>query len=227
MLKKIFAFTLFLGFCIYLNAQSKSLSPFHAIKAATGLNVQLVKGDAPKAEYTILKGNAEDLYIEVENGELIVKLKSKNGKWNRSETKANITIYYTNLNAIDCSSGAYVYTDQAITSDKMEIETSSGSKCKIILQCNEVIANSSSGSSMTLEGKSKTATFDASSGSKISASSLEVNIAEADVSSGANISLNAAKKLKADASSGGSIKYKGKPDDVNINSGMSGSISSF
>lgn len=227
MLKKIFALSFLLAFALYLQAQTKSLAPFHTIKTATGIQVELVKGESPKAEYTILKGSAEDLFIEVENGELSVKYKSKNGKWNRTNTKAKVTIYYTSLSSIACSSGSSLSSEEAIVTDKMEIEASSGSKCNIKLESTNILVSCSSGSSITLEGSGGAAKYSASSGSKISASNFQVNSADANVSSGANVSLNASKNLKADASSGGSIKYRGKPENININSGMSGSISSF
>ncbi len=87
--------------------------------------------------------------------------------------------------------------------------------------------NTSSGSSVTIDGTTTNAVYDSSSGARIDAKFLIASIADADVSSGGNISLHATKKLKADASSGGSIKYKGNPASKNIDSGMSGSISSF
>lgn len=227
MYKHFISLSVFILANLYLQGQTKNLEQFHAIKTATGIQVELKKGDTPMAEYTIIKGRAEDLHIEVVNGELTVKYKSKVGKWNRTDTKAKVVVYYTHLSSISSSSGSHLSSDDYIVSDEMEVSASSGSKCNIKLQSSGVKVNCSSGSNITIEGSSNTASFNASSGSKINASYLTVAIADAGVSSGANISINASKKLKADASSGGSIKYKGKPESINIDSGMSGSITSF
>ena len=227
MSKSIFLNLLLILFCTSLIAQTKSLSNFDAIKTAGSVDVTLMKGSTPRAEYTIQKGKAEDLFLEVDNNVLVVKIKSKKSSWNRSETKAKITIYYTELASIECEAGSSLYSESEIVTENMSIETSSGANCNIKLQCSNVILNSSSGSKISLNGKVSSAKYDASSGSKINAVSLTASTGDATASSGASISLHAIKKLKADASSGGSIKYKGKPENVNIDSGKSGSISSF
>jgi len=222
--------SIFFSMCLitFVNAQSKSLSEFSSISTSGSVQVELVKGSSPKAEYTIIKGNEDDLFIDVKNNELIVKIKSKNTMWNRSETKAKVTVYYSGtLKGIDCSAGSSLKSESEITTSEMEIEVSSGANCSIILKSDDVNVSASSGAKVSVNGTGTNVIYDASSGSKIDAVNFIASKADADVSSGASISLHATKKLKADASSGGSIKYKGNPESTNIDSGMSGSIRSY
>lgn len=216
--------TLIVNFCI---AQTKSLSAFNSIHTSGNVQVTLVKSDENKVEYTITKGRESDLIIDVEGQNLNVKIKTFKSFINRSETKANVTIYYKNLSAIDCSAGSSVSSKETITSDAFAIETSSGSKCSVSIKSKDISASSSSGSSLNINGSSNNATFDASSGARISASEFQTTNATADASSGASIKLFASKKLTADASSGGSIQYKGKPESLNVDTSALGSISSF
>ncbi|MBC7885073.1 MAG: DUF2807 domain-containing protein [Saprospiraceae bacterium] len=207
--------------------QSKTLPSFTSISTSGSVKVELVKGDQSKAEYTIVKGSADDLIIEVTGGELDVKIKSKNSFWNRSETKANVTVYYQTLNEIDCSAGSSISSNSEIKASVMDIDASSGAKCQVKVQSDGIKVSTSSGSKVTVSGTTGSATYDASSGARIDAVNLVASDADADVSSGGSISLFASKKLKAEASSGGNIKYRGNPASTNIDSGMSGSISSF
>jgi uncharacterized ferredoxin-like protein len=219
---------LLVGFISVLSiGQSKTLSAFTSIATSGSVSVELIKGSAPKAEYTILKGNEEDLFIEVKNGELSVKIKSKNKKWNNSGTKASVKIYYQSLTKIDCSAGSSISAYSEIDATSMEIEASSGSSCQIKINTKDLKVDASSGTSVTVSGTSKVAGYDASSGAKINAAANESEIVDADVSSGASISAHATKSITADASSGGSIKYKGNPERKNINAGMSGSVNTF
>lgn len=222
------AFTI-VSLCISLSVaigQSKSLPSFTAISTSGSVQVELIKSNETKAEYTILKGKVEDLDIHVANNELVVKIKNKM-KFSGSNTKAKVTVYYTTLSSIDCSAGSSVSTNQHINSTNMKVETSSGAKCQLLVKCTDLTLDSSSGSTISVNGSAHTANYDASSGASINASSLTADNAVADASSGASIKLYALKKLSADASSGGSIKYKGKPENVNVESGISGSVSSF
>ena len=208
-----------------LMAQSKNLPSFTSLSTGGNVQVTLIKSNTTKADYTILKGSESDLLIEVVGNELKVKTKSK---WNGTNTKAKVDVYYSTLTKIDCAAGSSVYSAEVIKNEMMTINTSSGANCNLKVESEALDVKSSSGASIELSGNTQNVSYSASSGSSIDAAMLKANIADADVSSGANIKLYAVKKLTGDASSGGSIKYKGKPESVNLDSGRSGgSIKSF
>ncbi len=208
-------------------AQSKSLPAFTSVSTGGSVNVELIKGDSPKAEYTIQKGNVEDLFIEVKDGELTIKIKSKNKKWSGSGTKAMVKVYYMELSKIDCATGSSISSYSELDASSMEIEASSGANCQLKLTSKDLKVNASSGSKVSISGTSIKASYDASSGAKIDAAANESESVNVEASSGANVMVHASKKITADASSGGIIKYKGNPESKNINAGMSGSINSF
>jgi hypothetical protein len=208
-----------------LVGQTINLAPFTSLSTGGNVQVTLIKSNTTKADYTILKGSESDLLIEVAGNELKVKTKSK---WNGSSTKAKVDVYYSTLSSINCAAGSSVYSADVLNNNVMSINTSSGASCNLKVENETLAVKSSSGASMELSGNAQNVSYSASSGSSINAAMLKANIADADVSSGANIKLYAVKKLKGDASSGGSIKYKGKPESVNLDSGRSGgSIKSF
>lgn len=222
--KFIFSSLMFLAVNCMI-AQSVNLPSFTSLSTGGSVQVTLIKSNTTKADYTILKGNESELLIEVVDNELKVKIKSK---WNGSNTKAKVDVYYSTLSNINCAAGSSVYAAEAINNDIMAINTSSGASCNLKVKSETLTVKSSSGASLDLSGSTQNVSYSASSGSSINAAALIANIADADVSSGANIKLHAVKKLKGDASSGGSIKYKGKPESVNLDSGRSGgSIKSF
>jgi hypothetical protein len=208
-----------------LVGQTINLPTFTSLSTGGNVQVTLIKSNTTKAEYTILKGSESDLLIEVVDNELKVKTKSK---WNGSSTKAKVDVYYSTLSRVNCAAGSSVYSADVLNNDALSINMSSGASCNLKVENETLAVKSSSGASIELSGNTQNVSYSASSGSSINAVMLKANLAEADVSSGANIKLYAIKKLKGDASSGGSIKYKGKPESVNLDSGRSGgSIKSF
>lgn len=216
-----------LGIACLTQAQSKTLPSFSAISTSGNVQVELVKGSTSKADYTIIKGNEDDLYIDVKDEKLIVKIKSQLNFWNSANTKAKVTVYYQHLNSIDCAAGSSVKSVSEIVADHMDIGSSSGANCSVMLKSKDVDVDSSSGSKVTVSGVTTSVSYDAASGARIDATNLLATEAIAEVSSGASISLYASNILKADASSGGSIKYKGDPEKTNLQSGISGSIRSY
>ena len=207
---------------ISLGAQTRQIGDFTGIKVSTSVSVKLVKADAPKIEYKMIKGDESSLITEVKGKNLIVKTKSKFGGYNNAQAK--VIVYYTKLDDISVSAGASVKCDDPIRAQDMDIDVSSGSSADIEVIAKTIDAEASSGASLKLEGSAKKAEYDASRGSTINAKMMICDYVNADVSTGATIKAHVNKKLNAEASSGGSIRYTGDAEDNNIDKGWSGQI---
>lgn len=226
-MKKLIYSIFVLSICVLgLNAQSKNLEDFSYLSTNGDVKVTLRKGN-PRAEYRIINGNADGLTIEIRGSELVVKTESNYKFWKKDRTKAEVTVYYNHLSGIDCSAGSRVIADETIAAERFEVESSSGSSCTVPVEAGDLKADVSSGGKITLSGKSQSAAFDASSGGNIEADELITSVSDAEVSSGASIDLFVTKELKANASSGGSIRYRGSPTRTDLNSSVAGSIKSY
>lgn len=210
-------------FTVSISAQSRQIGNFTGLEVSTNVSVKLVKADAPSIEYKMLKGDESRLITKVKGNNLVVKIKTKFG--GRNDAKAKVIVYYTELNDISVSSGASLKCEDPIKTRDMDIDVSSGASADIEIITQEIDADVSSGAALKLEGSARNGQFDASSGATLNANTLICDYVDADVSSGARIKVHANKKLKADASSGGSIKYTGDADDTKIDKGWSGQIS--
>ncbi len=214
-------FALFLT--VSINAQTRQIGNFTGIRASTNVSVKLVKSDSPSIEYKMIKGDESTLITEVKGSNLIIKTKSRFGRNNNS--KAKVIVYYTELNDISVSASATVKSDEPIITDDMDINVSSAASADIEVIAESIDIDVSSAGTLKLEGRATKADYDASSGASINAKMMICDYVSADVSSGAKVSVHVNKKLNADASSGGSIKYKGDADDTRIDKGWSGQIS--
>lgn len=200
-----------------LSAQTRSLGDFNEVSVSGSVTARLVQSNETKVDIKMIKGSIDDLITEVKGGDLTVKFKKD--MFGNSKKEAKVTIYYKALNEIDASAGCSVGSDEVVSSSSLDIEASSGSTINLEVEGEMVNVDASSGSNIKLKGSSKKTDMEASSGSSINAKMLDADEAKADVSSGASISLVANKSLEADASSGGSIKYKGDPKHTDIDSG--------
>ncbi len=200
-----------------LMAQSQDLSPFDAISVSGSLNVTLVNADKNSLDLDMVKGDADKVITIIKGNELVLKIKNNWGMGNK--VKANITVYHDGISNIDVSAGAYVHTDDTIQSDNMSVEVSSGAKCNATIAAQSLDVDISSGASSTLKGKSTKQSVEVSSGASYNGQDMESNETSVDVSSGASAKVWANEKINAEASSGGSIKYKGDPTTSNIEVG--------
>ena len=102
------------------------------------------------------------------------------------------------------------------------MEASSGTSVKVEVNSRSFVFKGSSGSDTSLEGEAGTATFDISSGAVCKGEDFQAKQVEAESTSGSSLSVNVTDKLKAKASSGGTIRYRGNPEITSDISKMSG-----
>ncbi len=218
-----FAIIAFVLSSIFVIGQTRDVGNFNAVHASTSVVVTLVKASSPSVEFTMKKGNPEQLITKVKNGTLYVKMKSGSDNWNNT-TKADVTVYYTELDAIKASAGCTLTSDNTIKAREMDIGISSGSTAKLDIEATDVEVEVSSGATLILKGEAKKGNFEASSGATLNAYYFVTQDADVEANSGASLSIHVDDTLDAEASSGASISYTGDVKNKNIDAGWSGRI---
>lgn len=211
-------------FSSQLVSQSRDVGNFTGIHASSSVSVTLVKANAAKIEFEMIKGSAEDLVTKVKDGTLIVKTKSNKLSWGNS-AQAKVTVYYTELDEISARSGCSLKSDNTIVADDMEINVSSGSSAKLDVDANSIEVEVSSGSTLKLKGEANKGSFEARSGSTLNAYYFETEKADVEARSGSSLSIHVDDSIKGEASSGSSIKYTGSASNADIETDRSASVS--
>lgn len=201
--------------------QSRTVSSdFDEISVSHGIEVRLTISDVPSLSLEADE-NLHDLIItEVEDG--VLRIYSEKNIWSAKSRK--IYLSTSNIVKIKASSGSNVISENTISTDELEVNTSSGADVNLTVDVSNLTCNTSSGSVAKLKGATGSFNASSSSGSDIKADELTAKTCIANVSSGANISVFVTEKLDANASSGGDIKYFGDPEHVEKNSSSGGKI---
>ena len=195
-------------------------SEFDAISVSHGIEVRLTMSDSNSLSIEADE-NLHDLIItEVEDG--VLRIYSEKNIWSAKSKKVYLTA--SDIVKIKATSGANVRSENTISADEFDVRTSSGANVRLMLDVSDLICNTSSGSDARLKGTTGSFMANSSSGSNIRAKELISKSCNADVSSGANISVNVTGTLEANASSGGGIRYSGNPESIQKNSSSGGSI---
>lgn len=211
---------------IHAQKTTRSLGQYNAVKVSGGIELILHDGQ-PKAEIEVRKGKLEDLKTELKKGTLHVKFEKKSWGWGSGSRKAVVDLYGAqSLNSIEVSAGADLRAELELRASEMELDASSGASMQLSLNNDLVGAQASSGGAIEIEGETGKIKLEASSGATIKANKLRSDEAFADASSGALIKLWAENYLQAEASSGGSVRYKGNPEtDINVGKYSGGKVS--
>lgn len=223
----VFSFTLAIS-SYALDSETRKLSDFSELSVATGINLELVKGNKNEAEIEAENIDLDEILTKVEGDRLVVKVKGKWG-WNGlnwRKKRINVILTYKDIEEVRVSSGAHVSSDDVLVGNDLDFNASSGASIRLEIEGNDVAADASSGANINLSGECDELDVDVSSGAGVKASRLEANYVRAGASSGATAKVWAKEKLKANASSGGSIRYDGEPE-VSKRKSSGGSIRSI
>lgn len=221
MKKVLIAF--FVGFAALVQAQqseNRSVGSFKGVRAGEGINVYLKKGEKEALKLEVTGVKLTEVITEM-SGEYL-KIHMKEGRYRDITVKVYLT--YVEVNKLSASSAANIYADGPVKTRTLSLSASSAGTIDLQLEVDELEVNASSAGELDLRGKAKVVDVDASSAGEIDAYELIADEVTADVSSAGDAKVNAVKEIKAHASSGGSIRYKGNPERSNTTSSSGGSV---
>ena len=208
------------------NAQVRSVSGFHAIKVSTGIILMLNQSNEEAVAVSAAKTEDRDKIVTVvENGVLKIYYDNKSMSYTTNNKKLRAYVSCKVLDGLNVSSGAMVDVDGTIKSPSLSLNFSSGSGFKGDVAVTELKIDQGSGSTATISGTASSVRADASSGSALHAFDLHSDQYDASASSGADLDISVNKSLKANASSGGQISYKGNSVVTSIHTGSGGQVS--
>jgi hypothetical protein len=211
--------------CLSINTyaqdtETRKLGPFRGIKAAEGVSVYLKKGDKESARIEVTGVDASHVLTELSGSYL--KIHMKDGNYRNVNAKVYVT--YVELEKLSASSAGSIFSEDVIKGNDMEISASSAGTIEVSIDANSVDISSSSAAEIELKGKVKSLIAEASSAGEIDTYDLEAGDVDVEASSAGSAKVNVSKSLRAHASSGGSIRYRGNPDRQNTDSSSGGSV---
>ena len=210
-----------------LNAAPRSVSGFHAIKVSDGIDLYISYGDEAAAVSASDLKYRDKIKTQVENGVLRIWYDNDNFNQIMFTNRRNLKAYvsYKMLDAITASAGSDVKVDGVIKGNSLTLKISSGSDFKGNVEVNELDVDQSSGSDVEMGGKAERVSIEASSGSDFNGYNLVSEMCTARCSSGSDITITVNKELKAKASSGSDIHYRGNASMVDVTKSSGGSVS--
>lgn len=202
-------------------SETRDVSPFEAIDACCGIDVELRQADKQSIEVVADENMLRHIITKVDNNTLYLSRDSQNAK----PTSLKVIVSFVDISELSASSGSSVRSTGVLNFGSVTLQSSSGSDINLSITAGSLTASASSGSNINLSGEAKTIHFSASSGADIDAEALKSTGAELNASSGGSVDANVSGEVTADASSGGDIDIKGNPATKNVNKSSGGDVS--
>ncbi|MET4074019.1 head GIN domain-containing protein [Hymenobacter sp. UYCo722] len=194
--------------------QLRDVASFHAVEVSNGIELSLASGTTQRVEASADDADQlERLKTEVRDGVLKISFDRKLSEtWTMTKTRhLRVNVTATSLDALHASSGAKAEVVGAFTTQKLDVEASSGATIKANFSSTDLRAQVSSGGVATLAGSAQRLDVAASSGGVFRGDALMARACEATASSGGDVAVAVQETLTAHASSGGDVRYAGSP----------------
>lgn len=202
-------------------SEIRSLGSFSGIKVAEGIDVYLKKGAKESAKVEVNNADLSDVITEISGSSL--KVHMREGSFLRN-INAKVYVTYVDLNKITASSAASIYSESEIIANNLEVSASSAAQVELNLNVGTLKINVSSAADVELKGKARSTHIEVSSAGQVDAYDLEAEKVSAEASSAGSAKVNVINDFDANASSGGSIRFRGNPSKSRTNSSSGGSV---
>lgn len=200
-------------------SKSYDVEPFKNVSVSSGMELILTQDSTISVKVATYENIHEYINVEVVDSTLKFT-KDLEVSFRNPDIKIYVNAAY--LEEIKASSGSELNMNSGWRADELEIEMSSGSSGEGMLDVKDLSLLMSSGSDAKFTGKADEFSIESSSGSNFKGFDLEAVNVETDLSSGSYAEVFVTGFLKARASSGATVKYKGTNQlEVKTSSGAS------
>jgi hypothetical protein len=223
---------IFTGMTICANAakektrsELRNVGAFRGIHVSSGIDLYLTQGKSQEVRVEAESDLIGKIITQVENGVLKISIRDKMNwdlGWNQTR---KVYVIFVDLEELHASAGADVYSQNPFRLKELKISSNSGSDVQINdLTAEFVSVVTSSGADAKVLGKTVKMYADASSGSDIDCRGLVSEDCEVKASSGSDAIVHVTGSIKARASSGGDIRYSGRPEHRDIDESSGGNV---
>ncbi len=186
--------------------EKRSAGSFTGVSASNGIEVEVMNG-----EFAVVVEADDNLqqYIEttVSNNTLRVRIKD-NVDFNNSHVKVFVSAPV--ISRLSASSAGEIGVKGVLAGpEKITLNSSSAAKIDVAVDAPSVSADASSSGEITIKGRTKEFRCELSSAADINAGELLSEVTEVEASSAAEAHVHSSVSLKATASSGANISYRG------------------
>jgi hypothetical protein len=134
---------------------------------------------------------------------------------------------YRKVREINAAAGAVVDHPSTIALNDLSLHFDTGAKGTFNVNIERLEARAGEGGLLKLSGEAETFDGKAVTGGNIKAGELECIRAFVNANTGGFISVYATETLEAQASIGGNINYRGKPENLDIRTNLGGYVNSM
>ncbi|MBB2951859.1 MULTISPECIES: head GIN domain-containing protein [Sphingobacterium] len=190
-------------------AQTKqNVGTFNSVDVTDKIQVELIHGNSN--EVVTEGANSENIQVINKNGALRIKMNTLNALQGNN---ISVKVYYQSLNSLSAKKGAKIVNreKEKIVADQLNVSAAEGGLVVVYVEAKKVDVKPTSGSTISLIGKSITQDVVSNFGGKYEGKELITDVTNVTVNGGGQAEVYAKDSIVAKTRAGGVIEVYGKP----------------
>ena len=196
--------------------------PFTGVSTSSSIDVLLSQGDKNSITVEADENLHEYIITEIKNGTLNVYTDANI----RDAEMKRVHVTMKDIDYVSSSSAGDVIGVTPVKTSSLKVTASSAGDVKLEVYAQTVDINGSSAGDISLSGEVDMLDASLSSAGDLNAYDLKSREADVSASSSGDADIYVTEKLRARASSAGSVTYKGNPKNVDASSSSAGGVHS-
>lgn len=197
------------------------LDEFDVVAVAGDISVLLQPGDELRAKVEAEGIPDDKVVVRVDRGTLKIRLLDA---LLYKDEEATVYVTYKQLREVRGSAGAYVKGGAVIEADQFEARASSGAEVELEVKANKIKGYATEGGQLTLEGETDAQNISVNTGGQYWGLGLECNRTYVRAGTGGEAEVVANELLDAAANTGGTVEYRGEPEEKNTRVIIAGKV---
>jgi len=200
--------------------ETRVVSSFNALDISGAFKVYIKQGNLEEVVVEADENLQPCIRTEVRGNTLVIDIK----KPISHPTTMNVYITLKDLAKAELSGAVDIFTDGKLNLNEFTLHTSGASNCKMELGGKKLDLDCSGASKLTLSGSITDVSADISGAGDIFAFDLLTENFTLDLRGAGKAQINVSKKISAEISGAGNVRYKGSPAIINQSVSGAGSI---
>ncbi|MCW3806485.1 head GIN domain-containing protein [Plebeiibacterium marinum] len=198
---------------------------FNSLSASSGIDVYITQGNEFNVIVESQKSSIHRIITEVKDETLHIYVKGR-FKWSSRDVK-KVHVTAPEFKRISASGGADIRGVGGMEENNLTLISSGGADIYLTTKTHDIKLVCSGGSDISVKGESVNIDATCSGGSDIDAGKLVAKNVNVSCSGGSDAYVNATEELKATASGGSDVHYRGTPPNIKINKSGGGDVRRF
>ncbi len=199
---------------------SRPVGEVTELRVNEGIAVEWIQSTEKKIEVMVEGVGLDKVITEQAGG--VLRLRMRTGIY--TGVKVECKVYYPEFSHLQANSGATINAAMTVKAERLSVLATTGGSIAIEVDTERLFATAQTAGSLLLEGKSELLIGEVTGGARLEAFDLVSDNVELRANAGATADVIALKSANLKANTGATIRYKGNPSVIQVQSQLGATI---